>query len=48
MNAVNDKVITPKDYVSHVLQNLNKAYNMVRANLVKKRQHQKEQYGKRA
>jgi len=48
MNAVNDKVITPQDYVSQALQNLNKAYNMVRANLVKERQHQKEQYDKRA
>lgn len=48
MNAVNAKILTPQDYVSKTMENLNRAYNMVRANLVQERRHQKEQYDKRA
>jgi len=48
MNAVNDKTYTPQAYASKVMENLNTAYKMVRANLVKERMHQKEQYDKRA
>ena len=48
MNAVNDRVITPKDYVNQLMQNLNQAYKMVRRNLIEARKKHKMQYDKRA
>ena len=48
LDVANDNPLGPQDFKSKLMQNLYKAYNLVKINLVKERKHQKEQYDKRA
>ena len=47
LDVANDNPLGPQDFKSKLMQNLYKAYNLVKINLVKERKHQKEQYDKR-
>lgn len=48
LDSVQTNRITPQDYRSQLMENLHKAYTLVRHNLVEERKHQKKQYDKRA